>query len=119
MEGCNRKQYAGSNVVLPGIRRVISASDTVLTPHIANVPISLANTEVSFSFPLGTKRFNLKARGGATLKLAYSVGMSGTDFLTIPAGCNYFEESIDPTAAITVYFQTTSANSLLELVYWS
>jgi hypothetical protein len=119
MQGCNRKQYATSNVVLPGIRRVLVDSDVVQVPTIANVSVPTANTEVSFSFPTGTKRFELRARNTAVLKLSYAAGQSGSTFLSIPAGSSYLEDGIDPSMAITIYLQTAVASTTVEIVSWS
>lgn len=119
MKGCNRKQYATSNVVLPGIWRVIVDSDTVSTPTVSNVAVPLANTEVSFTFPTGTKRFDLKTRNTATLKISYSAGQSGTTYLTLHAGSMYSETGINPAVSLSIYFQSATAGSLVEIVSWA
>jgi hypothetical protein len=123
MKSCNRQQYPTTSVVLPGIQRVTGnitvTPDLVDTPTINNVSLPLASTEVSFTIPLGTKRFELKTRNTAILQLSYAVGQSGTSFLSIPSGCSYTEMGLDPVATITIYMQTLIANTTVEIVSWA
>jgi hypothetical protein len=119
MKGCNRKQYATSNVVLPGIWRVIVDSNTVSTPVINNIAVPLANTEVTFTFPTGTKRFELRLRNTARLQLSFVAGQSGTNYWTVNGGSVYGEDGINPATTLSIYVQTASAGSLLEIKSWS
>lgn len=93
-------------------------------PVIVNVPMILAATEYSFDLPLGTKQFRLKVRTapGQTcpvLQVAYNLGESGTVFDTIPIYCFMAESEILLTTLTTIYFQSSLANQILELVYWT
>lgn len=90
----------------------------VYDPIVENVSIPTANTEVSHALPTGTKRFLIKLRDSATLKIAYSSGTSGTVFVTIPQSCFYSEERIG-AASTTIYMQSPTASQTAEIVSWS
>jgi hypothetical protein len=119
MKGCNRKQYATSNVVLPGIWRVIVDSNTVSTPAISHVAVPLANTEVAFTFPTGTKRFELRTQNMTRLQLSFAVGQSGVDYWTVRGGSVYLEDGLNPATTFSIYFQTAAAGSTVEIKSWS
>lgn len=88
-------------------------------PLVANVSIALASTEYSYFIPAGSRRFLLKARGNTTIQLAFVSGDSGTTYLTIPAGTFYSEGDLSLTLGKTIYFQSTQAGQILEIVSWS
>lgn len=90
----------------------------VFDPIVENVAITLANTEVTHALPIGTKRFLIKARGQAIIKLAYSVGTSGTSFMTIPKNA-FYTESFIGAGTTTLYFQSPSASQTAEITSWS
>lgn len=90
----------------------------VYDPIVENVSIPLANTEVTHVFPLGTKRFFIKLRDRAILKIAYSVGTSGTIFSTIPNYCFYSEDRIG-AGTTTIYMQSPTASQTAEITSWS
>jgi len=90
----------------------------VTNPTVANVGIPLANTEVSYALPANTKRFMIKLRDIATMKLAYVVAGSGTTYVTVPSGGVYGEDGLS-SPSLTLYFQSTAAGSTAEIVSWS
>lgn len=90
----------------------------VNTPAIANVAIPLANTEVSYTLPADTKWFEIKLRNSAPLKLSYTVGQSGTIYVSLPAQGIHTKDGIT-AASITLYFQSTAAGSTAEIESWS
>lgn len=92
---------------------------TVSVPTITNIPIPLANTEQSFTFPAGTKRFAVKIRASAKLKISYVSGMSGTNYIFIPIGCEYTEIDLDLTTGLPIYFQSESSGETLEIIAWN
>lgn len=92
---------------------------TVSTPTIVNINIPNANTEQSYIILAGTKRISAKLRGVAELKIAYNSGTSGSTYLTIPPGTEYLEDKFILTSNITLYFQTTKNNQVLEVITWS
>ena len=92
---------------------------TVTTPVIANQTITSANTEYSYALPANTKRFKIQNRNEGLIKLSYTSGQSGTNYWTIFPGQQYDGENISNTATLTLYYQSTKAAQLLEVVSWS
>lgn len=90
----------------------------VFDPLVENVAITLANTEVTHTLPTGTKRFLLKLRSSAKLKVSYAVGTSGTTFYTLKPGMAYAEERIG-AGTTTLYMQSPSAAQTVEIISWS
>lgn len=88
------------------------------TPLIVNQVATLANTEYSYSFPTGTKKFSLRARGKAKLQLAFVSGNSGTNYITVFSGSKYEEIGLKLTA-ITAYFQSNKAGETVEILSWT
>lgn len=86
-------------------------------PLIYNVPVLLANTEVSQALTVGTKIFTIRVRGTCGLKLAFVSGQSGTNYITIPPGANYNVEGLNFSG--TLYFQTSKATQIVEILEWS
>lgn len=87
-------------------------------PVVSNVSIVSANTEYSFLLPTNTKRFLLKVRGQASLKLSYASGQSGTTYVSLPSSGVYGEDSLSATA-VTLYFQSPSPTQIVEIVSWT
>lgn len=92
--------------------------ETVSQPAILNFPIEVANQEYTLSFPANTKRFILKPRD-CNLKIAFAEGTSGTTYFTLPKGSYWSESSIANGVTVTIYMQSTKANSLVEAILWS
>lgn len=92
---------------------------TATTPIVANVSIPIANTEVSYALPSSTKFFKIQNRSNGLMKLAYSVGTSGTTYWTLFPGQQYCENNIASSASLTLYFQSPQAAQLLEVISWS
>ena len=100
-----------------------TTTSTVITgatnPTVANVTIPLASTEVSYTLPTGTKMFLIRTRGLAKMQLSYTVGTSGTTYVTIPANANYCTEGLTLPVGVTLYFQTNIASQIAEIVSWT
>ena len=108
------------NVIEPNTDGSINVVQTTapLEPTIVNIPISLANTEQSFSFPANTRKFLLRIRDGdGKIKIAFVPGQSGTTYLTIGAG-SYYSEDVNISGK-SLYFQLTKPNKIIELLYWT
>lgn len=87
-------------------------------PTVVNVAIVTANTEYSYTLPTNTKKFHLKIRDNAVLKLTYTAAQSGTTYVTLPAFNVYTEESLSVTG-VTLYFQSTSPTQVVEIISWT
>lgn len=92
---------------------------TVSSPTISNVSILLADTEQNFNIPAGTKRFTIKIRGSAQLKVSYVSGQSGTNYLFIPIGCEYIEDNLSLDLNLPIYFQANKDSQILEIIAWN
>jgi hypothetical protein len=90
----------------------LGATDTATT--ILNVAIATSNTEVSQILPANTKKFSFRSRSRGRIQLAYSVGESGSNYITIIPGNVYTDQNF--YGAQTIYFQSTKSGDTLELI---
>ena len=89
------------------------------TPLIANVITGSAGVETSYTFPALTRRIQVKSRGITTIQFSYTVGTSGTTFVTIPPRGVYTEENLCLTSSLTLYFQANKASQTVEILSWT
>jgi len=92
-----------------------------MTPTVVNVSMPLANTEYGYNLPNNTKGFHLKLRSqNALLKLAFTSGESGTNYLTIPQNDRFdsFEYNMDLDNK-TIYFQSPKADQTAEIIVFT
>jgi hypothetical protein len=87
-------------------------------PVIYNVTMTNANTEYSQALPTNCKKFLIRCRAAYDVKLAFTSGESGSDYVTISAGGAYWEDFIQ-LAATTLYFQCGTAGQVAEIVAWA
>ena len=90
-------------------------------PNIYNVTINAPNTEYSQALPTGTRKVKVKMRGlNAPLKFSWTLGESGTKYITIPYGSTYPMEGLKLSGK-TLYFQTakTSTPYVVEIEAWT
>lgn len=87
------------------------------TPLVYNVPVVLANTEISQALSSGTKQFIIKVRGSARLQLAFSSGESSTNYITVPPGAAYTAEGLNFDGML--YFQTNQSSQVVEILEWT
>lgn len=93
---------------------VIGAS----SPTVVNISMPLAGTEYSYVVPASAKQFLIQTRDGAPLQLSYSVGTSATNYISIPRWCFYCDSDLS-AAGVTLYFQSTKASQIAEIVVWT
>lgn len=86
------------------------------TPTIYNVSVPLANTEVSQALSAETKKFSIRVRGVAKLKISYTSGQSGTNYWTVFPGTVYMEDMLNFSGSL--YFQTNLPAMTVEIVEW-
>lgn len=98
------------------------SSIEVTNPLITNVSVPLAATEVAIALPANTKRFLIRARKVSNaypqIQLAYISGDSGTIYLTVPGGAYYSEGEID-APSLTLYIQSNTPATIIEIVSWT
>ena len=84
---------------------------------IANVSMTSATTEYSYTFPAGTKKFRIKLRAlNALLQVSFASGASGSTFITVPYGDDLVMEA--KVGGSTIYFQSPSASQVAEVETW-
>ena len=88
------------------------ASSTTTT--IFNIALGPVDTEQSQVLPTNTKGFTIKTRGNAELKLAYSMGDSGTLFITLKKNAVWTDTNL--YASQTLYFQSPQTGDTVEIV---
>jgi hypothetical protein len=86
------------------------------TVTIYNISVALANTEVSQALPSDCKGFIIKSRVKAKIQLAYTVGQSGTNYLTIEKTSSYNDTNF--YSSQTLYFQTDVVD-VIEIIAYS
>jgi hypothetical protein len=92
-------------------------SQTINTPVIANINSVLANTEYNYTFPTNTKKFKFKARGNSKIQFSFVTGQTDKQYITIHPGGIYEETGLGSN--VTIYFQTSKANEIIEILSWS
>ena len=94
------------------------------TPAISRITAPGANTEFSFTFPTGTKKFFLKKRGGpGDLRIAWVSGQAASgsnDFITLENLAVYTEEDLKiPAPGLTIYMEMSNiTDPNVEISYW-
>jgi len=90
----------------------------IARPTIANVVITDADTEYSYTLPAGTTRFVIKLRSfGIPLKICFVSGGSGTTYKNLPSGQSYREDNIKGSPNI-LYFQAATGTQVAEIISW-
>lgn len=87
------------------------------SPVIYNVTVLLPNIEVVQLLNDSTKSFSIRVRGVSKLQLAFVAGQSGTKYITIGAGCTYIADGLNFSGSL--YFQTTQASQVVEILEWT
>jgi len=86
------------------------------SPTILNTPMATAGTEYNIDLPITVRRFTLKSREPALLKLAYSP--SSASYITLKPGSVYTEENLVTPVALSLYIKSNKDNTVIETVYW-
>jgi hypothetical protein len=90
---------------------------TPASPTIYNVPVVIADEEYYQDFSPSTKKFTIRSRQNAVLKVAFSIGETGTNYITIPRGMTYCEDGIDFSG--TVFFRSDTPDIIVEVLEWT
>jgi hypothetical protein len=105
----------GKFYLLRGSGGVLATGSALATPVMELATIASANVEQSHTFPAGTRRFMMKARGPSKIKLSHT---SGGAYMTIWPGAFYCSPEF-AAAAKTIYFQSPTAGLEIEMESWS
>jgi hypothetical protein len=92
----------------------------ITTPLVVNVTMTNAATEYNYSLPANCKAFVIKLRSqGALLQLSFASGQSGTTYITIPQNDRYESPTNMDLDSKVIYFQSPSANQIIELIVYT
>lgn len=88
----------------------------LVRPTIANVSVTDADTEYSYSLPDFTKTFIIKLRGvGAPFKVAFVSGESSTIYVNVANSASYQEKNVKGKDNV-LYFQSPTAGQIAEII---
>lgn len=86
-------------------------------PTIYNLTLTSASTEYSRALPENTFKVMIKCRTAVALKLSYTSGESGSNYVTIPVNQTYWDDNINTST--TVYLQSATAGVVAEFLCWT
>lgn len=87
-------------------------------PTIINHTFAGTDSEESEVFSPGVRAFSLKLRDVThTMKLAFTSGASGTTYITIQAGGEFFKQFLGG-GQLTLFIQSPDAGAIAELIFW-
>lgn len=87
-------------------------------PTVANVEMTLADTEYSYALPAGTARFSFKLRNpGYQARIAFVSGALGTTYKNLMQGEIYSEKNLRQ-GPNSLYFQSPTAGQVAEILTW-
>lgn len=89
-------------------------------PIFHNISMPEADTEYSQGLPAGTKKFLVHTRDGTAFRLAFVTGkvaQSIEPYFTIPVNSAYNEDFLG-LSGVTLYFASSSANLVMEILVW-
>lgn len=99
-----------AHLLLEQILQALGGSSNTTTT-VQNIAVANANVEQSFVLPANVKKFLIRSRNKGTITLSYA---SGGDYLTVPAGSSYVDNSFYQSQ--TIYFTTSKNADVVELV---
>ena len=83
---------------------------------VTKVVLVAANTEYTYTFPSGTKGFQIQNRDNGIVKLRK---VSGGDYWTFFGGQPWYPVNIKGNATISIILESPLANQTVEVLYWS
>lgn len=88
-----------------------------VTPTIINFTAVAANTEYSQALPASNRKFLIQARGMAKLKLAYAIGDTSINYITINPGVSFVDDNF--YSSQTIYFTSSVAGEVIEIITYA
>jgi len=89
-----------------------TTTDAPNTEEVINFNIAAANTEYTINLPTNTKRYTLYFRGSKKLALAYNLGETATNYLTVNPGETHDSGRLDYSGVTPIYVSSSSINIL-------
>ena len=96
--------------------QVIAKPVPVAEYTVKNLTLTTANTEYTYALPNNSRYFIVQCRDNADVKLG-KLGGSGSEFWTIFSGQQY-DSPVLSIDSISLYFQSTKAGAVVEIVSW-
>jgi len=84
---------------------------------VASLTLTDAATEYSYTFPRTTGNLAVKGRTSAAFQYCWTSAGSGTTYVTVPAGSQWYLESLNLRHKRITYFQSATAGLVLEIEY--
>jgi hypothetical protein len=91
------------------------SSDT--TPTIFNLNTINQGQEYSQALPANTKAFIIRSRKKGRLRLAYEMGGTNANYVTIPNGSSLKDTNL--YTSVTLYIQSTKPGDVIEIVAYT
>jgi len=88
-------------------------------PVVTNITTGGAGTQSSHIFPIGTRKYLMRARGAAVLQFAFVAGTTDTTYVTLRPRAVYTEDYLCLSSAVTIYFQSNTVSTDVEILSWS
>jgi hypothetical protein len=99
---------------------LLPASALLTTPVIVNQALALADTEYTVTLPIGTRKFSMRLRDAAVMKVATTAGdIAGNTYFTMNLGEPYNADSVTGSSTITLYVSVSKPSQTLEVWYWT
>lgn len=87
------------------------------TAKIYNVACPLVDTEYSQLLNADTKKFLIRVRGKAQMRVAFDTGETDVNWITVPPGCSYTDDGILFSGML--YFQIAKPGEVVEIIEWT
>lgn len=97
------------------------AGNFAAAPRVYNLTLTLADTEYSIELPQGCTYFELQARQNAEVRYAFETGHVATPtapYLVLKKGYTYDSYNMWGSAALTLFFASSTAGTVIELNAW-
>lgn len=107
--------------LLKGIKNILVKIAPADTPNEYNIELTNADTEYSRALPDGTKGIEFTSRNGYPVSFAFTSGKVAnhvSPYNTLKSNCSHSETGLYLRSA-TIYFATSHAGDVIELIAWS
>ncbi len=89
------------------------------SPVIVNQTLTVADFEYSYTFPTNTRKYSIKVQSPSTaiVKFTFTSGQSGTAYMSADVGGHW--EDLVGLSNSTIYMQSATAGTVVEILTWS
>ncbi len=97
---------------------ITTTPDLRFDPTVTDINILVANTEQAVLLPVDTSRFLLQVLVLGKLQVAYSAGLSGTNYIDLSKGTFLSEDDLG-TNPLTLYVQSPATGVVARILTWT